>query len=252
MASEYCIKEISRGRTHLAAVYEQTIANHPQWNRIFSLNGQEQLQEQAHDAAFDAYMTGAAFCGLSYTIHDQIKYPPADPNLKFAIWDTDDQDELTPWHYGRNKMHFSLSPYTIDLESPESDPLTKGMSARSTFRVAGIDPSVTTRDIVRCLTGHVDSLDQRVNFEIVWVDDTTFLVGAMLQDCRDDTRFQEHGDIVFNALSNRFRRETIQPLEPLKESEPALSVWNLWGWFRPTKRPREVEEMRSSKKQRVE
>jgi hypothetical protein len=236
----------------LAAVYEQTIVNQPQWDRIFVLDGREQLQEQVHDAAFDAYMTGAAFGGLSNTIHKQNKYPPVESRKNFAPWNCDDQDELTAWFYGRNKLHFHLSPYTIDLESPTSDPLGRGMSLQSTFRIAGIPPSVTTRDIVGCLTGLVDSRGERVNFEIIWVDDTTFLVGAMLQDCRDESRFQEHGDTLLKALCDRFRNEIIQPLEPPKESKMQPSFWNLWGWFGPTKRSSAVEDDRPNKKRRIE
>jgi hypothetical protein len=200
MASEYCTRENARGRTHLSAVYEQTILGHPQWDRVFLLNGEEQTEEQAHDAAFDAYMTGAAFSGLSSTIHDQTKFPPLESSTKFSLWDCGDRNEVAAWVYGRNKVHFHLSPYTIDMESPTSDPLGRGMSPRSTFRVAGMDPSVTTRDIVRCLTGLVDSQGQRVNFEIIWIDATTFLVGAMLQDCRDEKRFEEHGGAMLKAL----------------------------------------------------
>jgi poly(A)-specific ribonuclease len=55
MANEYCDREIFGGRTHLAAVFEQTLLRHPQWNRVFYVNGQAQLHEQLHDAGYDSY-----------------------------------------------------------------------------------------------------------------------------------------------------------------------------------------------------
>lgn len=253
MASQFCTRENPRSRTHLAAVYEQTITNQSFWDRTFVLDGREQMQEQLHDAAFDAYMTGAAFSGLSNVIHKQTKSHPLIRSSKFALWNCDDGDELTAWYYGRNKLYFHLSPYTIDLESPNSDPLGRGMSLQSTFRVAGIPPSVTTRDIVRCLTGLVDSKGEIVNFELIWVDDRTFLVGAMLHDCRDESKFQEHGEIMLKALRDSFKEEIIQPLEPPKESEvqPGRSLWNLWGWLGAVKLSNSESEQ-PNKKRRIE
>jgi hypothetical protein len=55
MANEYCDREIFRGRTYLATVFEQTLLRHAQWNRVFFLNGQAQLHEQLHDAGYDSY-----------------------------------------------------------------------------------------------------------------------------------------------------------------------------------------------------
>lgn len=55
LANEYCDREIFRGRTHLAAVFEQTLLRHAEWNRVFYLNGQAQLHEQLHDAGYDSY-----------------------------------------------------------------------------------------------------------------------------------------------------------------------------------------------------
>jgi hypothetical protein len=52
------------------------------------------------------------------------------------------------------------------------------MVTRTTYRVSEIDPSVVTRDIVQCLSGLTDSCGRHVDFEIIWIDDTTFLVAA--------------------------------------------------------------------------
>lgn len=228
LATEYSLRDNPRSRTHLSAVYQQTIENNPEWERTFHLNNP--LDEQLHDAAYDAHLTGVAFCGLSYVIQDQCKVPPVEASTRFALWDCNDDFDFPRWLYGRNKLYFHLSPYTIDLESPTSDPLGRGLSHESTFRVAEIDPSVSSRDIVTCLSGLTDSRNQLVNFDVIWVDDTTFLVGAQILDHHHDPeRFKEHGKLILNALRTRFcHGETIQPLlRPVKG--PTRSIWNLWG-----------------------
>jgi hypothetical protein len=68
--------------------------------------------------------------------------------------------------------------YNFDLENPFLDPLRCGLSTGSTYRVAGIDPAITTLDIVRCLSNKMDTAERRVHFEIVWMDDQTFMVAA--------------------------------------------------------------------------
>ena len=56
MATEYCDRDVFRGRTHLAALYTHMHADQPRrWNRSFALNGTAQLQEQFHDAGYDSY-----------------------------------------------------------------------------------------------------------------------------------------------------------------------------------------------------
>lgn len=229
MAIDYCS---SPGRTRLDDVYEQAVVSNPHWkNRVFSLNGQAQHDTQSHDAAYDAYMTGVAFCALSYAIQDQCKIPPVDASSDFALWNCSSEDfSFSSSVYGRNKLYFHLSPYTIDLESPELDPLGRGMSHQSTFCVANIDPSVSSRDIVNCLSGLFDSSNQRVNFDVIWVNDTTFLVGAQIVTFReDDERFEEHGGLLLEALKTRFNNtETIMPLRPIVEKAPS-NIWNLWG-----------------------
>eukprot|EP00536_Pseudo-nitzschia_multiseries_P005152 jgi/Psemu1/323770/estExt_fgenesh1_pg.C_930042 len=242
MANDYCS---SSGRTRLDDVYEQAVASHPHWKeRIFSLNGQAQDDKQSHDAAYDAYMTGVAFCALSYAIQDQCKIPPVETSSEFALWDCSSEDfSFSGSLYGRNKLYFHFSPYTIDLESPGLDPLGRGMSHQSTFRVANIDPSVTSRDIVNCLSGLSDSSNQRVNFDVIWVNGTTFLVGAQIVSFReDDERFEEHGGLLLEALRNRFNKgETITPLRPIIK-KASNSIWNLWGLLGDSNDNNEDEE----------
>jgi hypothetical protein len=89
-------------------------------------------QDEAHEASYDAYMTGAAFCGLSYIIQEQTGVPPIlsglyptsrwDLSFRIGLWARNDKryDKSISWYYGRNKLHFPMSPYTIDLEQPSS------------------------------------------------------------------------------------------------------------------------------------
>ena len=130
----------------------------------------------------------------------------------------------------------------MDLENTAEDPLSRGMLPESTYRVEGIDPSVSTRDIVRCLSGLFDHTGRRINFEIVWVDDTTFLVAASyrappiqrpaspaeegeVSDERAEVAgrpvvednsaevLKEHGQLIFNQLRGRFQTESIMTLD---------------------------------------
>ncbi len=255
MATDYCSEDNYSSRTRLDDIYLKAVASHPHWkNRIFRLNGQSQQDEQSHDAAYDAYMTGVAFCALSYSIQDQCKIPAVETSSKFALWDNS-TDDFSIWKslYGRNKLYFHLSPYTIDFENPESDPLGRGMSHQSTFRVANIDPSVSSRDIVNCLSGLVDSNNQRVNFDVIWIDDTTFLVGAQIVSLHEsDERFKEHGGLLLEALKTRFNKtETVTPLLPVVK-KPENGLWNLWGFLgdRNSNESSE-EESRPQKRRRV-
>jgi hypothetical protein len=215
-------------------------------------------------------MTGAAFYGLADAIHHQVGFPRVTPGSKFKLWNSDPSEDVYAWMFGRNKLHFHLSPYTIDFESPLSDPLGRGMSATSTFRVSDIEATVSTRDVVRCLTGLVDSHGGRVNFELIWVDDTTFIVGAMLPNCRDMARFEEHGKILLEALSETFHRnETVQNLQESlqqklnlgdhngKNTSKRSSLWNLWGVLGSKKKKRsdghqeEGADGRTKKRRRI-
>ncbi len=267
MANEYCAREVFQGRTHLAAVYDRVMSKHPQWNRIFAAEGNPQNQEQLHDAGYDSYWyveskgtlfnthtshgwclfscrysTGVAFHGLAAEIHEHTRYPLDACVPDFALWDCSCEDKEIRWYYGRNKLYFHLSPYSIDLESPHSDPLARGMSECSTYRVTGINQSVTTRDIVRALTGLNDASGQTVNFEIVWVNDVCFVVGVMLSS-RDNLLYQEHGEIVLKALKRRFQGACIQTF--LSQNATIFcrpNIWNMWGVFSRNKRAQNENE----------
>ena len=63
--------------------------------------------------------------------------------------------------------------YQIDLENIK-DPMTKKMKPETTYRISNIDPSLRTNDILRRIAGR--------SFEIIWVDDTTFLVCSTVEE----------------------------------------------------------------------
>lgn len=74
-------------------------------------------------------------------------------------------------------------------------------------------------DIVGCLSGLTDTQDREVNFEIVWIDDTTFLVAASFRGQSTfgdemETILRDHGQIIYGALRDRFSNgESIALLE---------------------------------------
>jgi CAF1 family ribonuclease len=167
------------------------------------------VEDQEHEADFDAYMTGAIFLGLCKMIQ-QI----ATGSLNFLEVLSSVESTEARSIYGRNKL-YQMSMYTMDLE--ESRP----------YRIAGIDKAVSTRDIVRCLSGLNDESGRQVNFEIVWIDDTTFLVAASYRrsalnasggadhESNDATEatLRDHGRLLFGALRERFQNESIVVME---------------------------------------
>ena len=212
-------------------------------------------------------MTGAAFHGLVRTIESNgvVRNPATVPLAAFAVWqnaNTHDNGRAEQW-FGRNKMYFHLSPYTIDLKT-DDDPLGKGMSFHSTYKVTNIDESVSTREIVRCLAGLFDERGDRVDFEIIWVNDTTFLVAAMVVNARNKPveieLFKKRGNILLQALSSTFSEATITCLIDTKgdsgskdgqDSRKTSSMWNLWAYFGKKKRRSDDDGQRKVKRRRI-
>ena len=131
-----------------------------------------------------------------------------------------------------------LTLYTVDLENPTGDPLSQGMSPPSTFRVSGSDPSVTTSDIVRCLANLTDT---ERHFEIVWVDDCTFMVAARSKG--GNGLLERFGQEIQEALKRRFPTADICTLEEHLKAKEATekseerSMWSaFWGLFGYRKR----------------
>jgi hypothetical protein len=61
--------------------------------------------------------------------------------------------------------------------------------------VADIDPSVSTKTLSGA-SGMTDDSGRTVNFEIVWVDDTTFLVAANYKQDESTPAEVEEGEVV--------------------------------------------------------
>lgn len=144
--------------------------------------------EQAHEAAWDAYMTGCVF----YALCTRILEPNNDSRLALGrILEHEPVGSLHRNTLGLNKIYMHMSLYTIDLESSPGivgfcDPLSHGLSVNTTFYVSGIDTNVSTRDILRALTdgnqrGETEVL-QHLKYEIIWIDDESFFVGTKLDN----------------------------------------------------------------------
>lgn len=179
---------------------------------------------QMHEASHDAYMTGAVFYGLSLA---------SAPEDGVVPWSVGKHESILRERYVQNKLYLMLTMYTIDLMEHQ-DPLSRGMHVDATYRVTGSDPSVATRDIVRCLTSLQSPFpDTRLHFEIVWVDDTTFLVAA-----RDDSnleRLLQHGTLIEGALRERFSSSSVVGLREYLDQQDELLVnqakkrpWSIW------------------------
>jgi poly(A)-specific ribonuclease len=206
-----CSTPWKNDNTNLSNLFQKAVTeNHALQNKIAVVaaigNNDPSNQDQEHEAAYDAFMTGAIYIGLCK--HIKTRHPidtleASSSNSAFSVspaYESNSDADASPvWcsilgdlshlgaasdneqirsRYGRNKL-YQMSMFTMDLEQPTSgDPLSRGMLPDCTYRVADIDPSISTRDIVRCLQSLTDDSGRTVNFEIVWVDDTTFLVAA--------------------------------------------------------------------------
>lgn len=219
--------------------------------------------DQEHEAAYDAYMTGVCFLAMFNELQNLIG---ADL-LSNSSHEGKEHRALC----GKNLL-YQMSMYTMDLDSVVSDPMSRGMLPEATYRVSGIDPAVSTRDIVRCLGGLTDNAGRPINYELVWIDDTTFLAAAACRELSeialsfvDDEAFRrvvfEHGLIVKQALARRFAQdEMIQPLPEYlaklkarkEESHPSVfsRIARMFGLG--TKRELEDEtEQRPGKRRRI-
>jgi hypothetical protein len=186
---------------------------------------EEEESNQEHEAAHDAYMTGAIYIGLAQNIRGTSagESNALVGNLTHLLNQQGDKELRS--RYGRNKL-YSFSMYTLDLDAPK-DPMKKGMLPQSAYRVNGFDTSVTTRDIVQCLSNLFDDSGRKVGFDLVWVDDTTFIGAACYRPTADDASeddnrvvLAQHGRLVFKALSVRFKGAKVTSLEDYFSSLP--------------------------------
>jgi CAF1 family ribonuclease len=239
-----------------------------QYNNVDEAQEEQEQEDQEHEAAYDAYMTGTIFIGLCQLIWNDIQQGKlslssssstvneiigADGQtfLDMILSDVDGststssekKDFIISRHLtGRNKL-YQMSLYTLDLELlTNNDPLAQGMSRQSTYRVSGFDKSLTTADIVRCLSGLRDMSNRLITFEILWIDDTSFLAAAIYRNTNNNTSsnnnddsnttgtsntviplsddeqqlvLQEHGRIILHALETKFNKnqETVMSLD---------------------------------------
>ena len=147
------------------------------------------VDDQEHEAAYDAYMTGAIFIGLCQRIHSRLPSSSSSRQSHFNtaaigqmvsnIHGNVNKYKAQRLYYGLNKL-YQMSIYTMDLEETRKnrDPMSRGLVAKYTYRISNIDPAITTRDIVAALSNLHDTKNRPVNFLIIWIDDVTFLVAA--------------------------------------------------------------------------
>ena len=176
------------------------------------------LPEEEHFADYDAFMTGTCFLGLcEYILRttDQssnagaahssgvVAKPQVGPleNLLAPVLDPQIRKS-----FGRNLL-YQMSMFNLDLEDGEKDPLSYGYQGSSIYRVLGINSSVTTRDIFHGVSRFCESQGRRVNFEIIWIDDTTFMVAVCRPNnggTNEEAILAENGQLVEDALKRRF------------------------------------------------
>lgn len=170
---------------------------------------------QEHEAAYDAYMTGAIYVGLSHQIRD--RHNLNMPNDNDHYHNSNEQDQARS-KFGRNKL-YQMSMYLLDLECKEGDPLKHIYESEQIFAVSEIDSAVTTRDIVQSLAQCIDNEGQIALYDIVWVDDTTFLVATRRRTDNANSQrmieeiFDLHGSMIYQALCGHFGSEKVGTFE---------------------------------------
>jgi len=277
-----------RNMRHDNTVLSQLFALVVQPNVVSGLKLLNADDTQTHEASYDAYMTGAVFFGLvlaappSDSDGNKIINPwtstvsSADENLRNddngGVVDSFDQNaqSILRQRFACNKLYLMLTMYTIDLTNVE-DPLSRGMHINTTFCVSGNDTSISTADIVRCLTSLTAASNNvegaGLHFEIIWVDDTTFFVAAREdEEDRNLERLQIQGKLIYEALCARFRsseivclrdynkkrKETAREygaLANIDSNKKRKSLWRFWTWFTDDKADEETN--RPNKRRRI-
>lgn len=186
LATECSDAVVRGGSTALGDLYQSVFS--PDMNDLglkksTIMNGSS--TEQAHEAAWDAYMTGCCFYALCKKILDN-----KDSRLTLdRVLEHEPVGSLHRTSMGLNKIYMHFSLYTIDLESSSGttglhDPLCHGLAVNTTFYVSGIDSNVSTRDILSALTATQSQTEliQHLRYEICWIDDKSFFVGTKLDN----------------------------------------------------------------------
>jgi hypothetical protein len=193
MAIEYSDAQIKGGSTALGDLFDTL--KHVDLGEQFlfpTVSNQENGgsgKGQAHEAAWDAYMTGSVFNALGKRILEGKNMLNFD--LSFNSLLNESSDSLSREYLGMNMLYMHVSLYTIDLESSSGpaglhDPLSSGLSIDTTFHVSGINTSVSTRDILQALMagneGESDDVLRELKYDIIWIDDASFFVGTRREE----------------------------------------------------------------------
>ena len=200
------------------------------------------VRDLSHGAGSEAFMTGAIFQSLSrrlmkhleqhsrLTIFESRKKERARRNSVGSLTFLD--PDLTEYESsaaiaGRNRVFGMQSMYTIDMSSKiDDDPFSQPVGASSIFRVKLMDSSVDTRDINRALMHLTDENGEKVDYDIIWIDNQTFMVKTL---CRDIPRvdlilyprmneeklnfLKKNGALIRSALETRFPSKSILTLQ---------------------------------------
>jgi len=193
MAIEYSDAQIKGGSTALGDLFDTL--KHVDLGEQFlypTICNQEHGgsgKGHAHEAAWDAYMTGSVFNALGKRILEGKNVLNFD--LSFSALLNESSDNLLREYLGMNLLYMHVSLYTIDLESSSGpaglhDPLSFGLSIDTTFHVSGITTSVSTRDILQALMagseGESDDVLRELKYDIIWIDDASFFVGTRREE----------------------------------------------------------------------
>ena len=210
-------------------------------------------EEQKHEAAYDAYMTGAVYVGLCHLISSHARYLNESldpPDLDASVGSLvhlllDENNKYVTTLFGCNRLYLMQSIYVIDLVS-DQDRLMCGMSPESVFRVTMTEPSLKTHDIARCLSGHFDRRMEEIKYEIIWVNDRTWVVGASRKSAHlgdqsledDEALLGEHGEIILRVLNHKYPQGSIERWSNFVEknkdenkNENFSDLQGKGGWF---------------------
>ena len=251
LATEFSDYEVRSGSTVLGDLFKvlclQVAGNEENSNPITNATlplevlGEENPDDpgQLHEASYDALLTGAVFQAMTrriamtntFEVHraQLLKGDEsvgADSNLAVTSpFIVNLNQELARKFVGKNKLYLMTTMYTIDLENDSGDVLSKGMLPDMTYRVSGIDSKTTTRDIHNAMKMAAGRAGPEIlTYEIVWVDDFTFLVGTRPLDdgvqisshMTSEERMgvmKKHGRIIEETLRRRFPSQTIVSLK---------------------------------------
>jgi len=207
--------------------------------------------DQMHEAAYDAFMTGAVFQELSRRIMTTMTYTntwgagvPDIPSAGYGSLDfLLDNSAISngKWRpsrrfFGRNKLYLMQTLYTIDLEKDgDGDNLHKGMLAEASFRVSGIEGSMRNNDIHYRMRTALRDVSNSPSYDIGWVDDTTFIVstrapqdGCAIFGCVTEAELHEKvksdGEIMEMAVRSAFSDQIVERFDEFVRGKADLQA----------------------------